>query len=111
MNKRLDDLKGRWTKELDNTGETPFRLVYGSEVVTPTEIVVDSHRVNNFEATFNDEHRCIELDLVEVKMRVSYKLERNMRLAIARHYNRRVSCYQFYVGEMIWRRNKFAHLV
>lgn len=45
-------------------GETPFGLVYGSEDVTPTKIVVSSHRINYFHGTLNDVKRRVELDLM-----------------------------------------------
>ena len=47
---RLGDAKGAWLEELPNvlwpyrttarmpTGETPFRLIYGTEAVIPVEI-------------------------------------------------------------------------
>ena len=51
---RLDDAKGAWLEELPNvlwayrttartpTGETPFRLTYGTEVVIPIEVGIIS---------------------------------------------------------------------
>lgn len=71
--KRIEKEVGRtrrhpkWNEELENvlwelrttpkvaTRETPFGLVYDSELVAPTEIVVASHRVKHFELTTNDE--------------------------------------------------------
>jgi len=53
---RLDDAKGAWPKELPNvlraykttartpTGETPFRLTYGTEAVIPVEVGIISMR-------------------------------------------------------------------
>ena len=52
MKKRLEEAKGRWPEQLpgvlwasqttphSSTGETPFSLVYGTEVVIPAEVVV-----------------------------------------------------------------------
>lgn len=45
----------------------PFGLVYGSEVVTPREIAVASHRVKHFEETTKDEYSHLELDLMDEK--------------------------------------------
>lgn len=50
-----------------STCETPFGLVYGSEVVAPIEIVVVSHGVRHFEMTTNDKQRCVDMNLVELK--------------------------------------------
>ena len=53
---KLDDAKGAWLDELPNvlwayritvrtlTGETPFRLTYGTEAVIPVEVGVTSIR-------------------------------------------------------------------
>ena len=53
---KLDDVKGAWPEELPNvlwtyrtttrtpTGETPFKLTYGIEVVIPVEVGVASIR-------------------------------------------------------------------
>lgn len=52
LKKRLDEAKGRWVDELPSvlwdyrttprtpTGETPFSLVYGTEVLLPVEVDV-----------------------------------------------------------------------
>ena len=37
------------------TGETPFRLTYGSEVVIPAEVGLTSYRVKNYDENKNDE--------------------------------------------------------
>ena len=64
---RLDGAKGIWPKELPNvlwayrttartpTGETPFRLTYGNEVVIPAKIGLTSYRVDNHNEVRNDE--------------------------------------------------------
>lgn len=90
------------------TGETLFRLVYGSEAVFPIEIAVTSHRFKHLEATKNDDQRCLELDLVDEKRRVSEQTQGKMRLATAQYYNRRVSSRQLFMGEKVWRRNEFG---
>ena len=53
---KLDDAKGAWPEELPNvlwayrttartpTGETPFKLTYGTEAVIPVEVGVTSTR-------------------------------------------------------------------
>ncbi|XP_022140155.1 uncharacterized protein K02A2.6-like [Momordica charantia] len=64
---KLDSRKGRWVEELpevlwsyrttqkESTGETPFSLPFGSEVVVPVEIGMPSDRVDHYEATANGE--------------------------------------------------------
>lgn len=92
------------------TDETPFGLVYDTEVIARMKIIATSHRVEHLEPTFNNEQRRVKLNLVEKKRRVSDKLQGNMHVATARYYNRRVSSRQFYVGDMVWIRNEFDHL-
>ena len=47
------------------TGETPFRLTYGSKAVIPAEVGLTSYRVGNHDKTRNDEAMRLQLDLVE----------------------------------------------
>ena len=74
---RLEGAKGIWPEELPSvlpvnritirtpTGETPFRLVYGSEAVIPTEVGLTSYRVENYDENKNDEVIRLQLDLVD----------------------------------------------
>ena len=64
---KLDDAKGAWLEELPNvlwayrttaripTGETPFRLTYGTEAVIPVEVGVTSIRQGTFNEGRNDD--------------------------------------------------------
>ncbi|XP_075670358.1 uncharacterized protein LOC142640151 [Castanea sativa] len=64
---RLEGAKGIWPEELPSvlwayrtivrtsTGETPFRLTFGSEVVIPAEIGLTNYRVGNHDEGRNDE--------------------------------------------------------
>ena len=47
------------------TGETPFRLTYGSEAVIPAEVRPTSYRVDNYDERKNDEAIRLQLDLVD----------------------------------------------
>ena len=73
----LDDAKGRWVEELPHdlwtyrttlrrsTGETPFSMSYGAEVVIPIETGFPTLRTQTFNP--NDNNRLLErsLDLLE----------------------------------------------
>jgi len=60
LKKRLDAAKGTWAEKLSAilwsirttekaaTGETPFMLGYGSEVVLPIELAIQTHRMTVF---------------------------------------------------------------
>ena len=47
------------------TGETPFRLAYGSEAIIPAEVGLTSYRVGNHDEGRNDEALRLQLDLVD----------------------------------------------
>ena len=78
LKRRLDENKKRWVEELHNmlwgyqttahssTGETPFRLAYGTEAVIPVEIKEPSRRIKAPpDEEINDISLREELDLVE----------------------------------------------
>ena len=66
LKKRLDVAKGKWVDELPNvlwtyrttprlsTGETPFSMTYGSEVVIPLESGFSTLRTSLFDPNNND---------------------------------------------------------
>ena len=74
---RLEGAKGIWPDKLPSilwayrttartpTGETPFQLAYGSDVVIPAEIGLTSYRVENYEEDTNEEAIRLQLDLVD----------------------------------------------
>ncbi|RDX98563.1 Tf2-9, partial [Mucuna pruriens] len=99
LRRRLEEAKGRWAEELpqvlwsyhttphSTTGETPFRLTYGSEVVIPVEIGEPSPRTALFEPTANED-----------------ELRANLDLLVARKYDRRVVYRDFQEGDLVLRK-------
>ena len=79
LKKRLDDMKGKWMEELSHvlwtyrttprksTGETPFSLTYGVEVVILLETGFPTTRTSSFNPKDNDEQLTRNLDLIEEK--------------------------------------------
>ena len=77
LKKRLDDTKGRWVEELfhvlwtycttprRSTGETPFSMTYGAEVVIPLEINFPTQRTTAFCPNANNGLLEKSLDLIE----------------------------------------------
>ena len=77
LKKRLEGTKSRWAEELPNifwayrmtpkrfTGETPFSLMYGTEVVIPAKVNLCNARVSGFAFTENDELMVKQLNLLE----------------------------------------------
>ena len=116
LKKRLDGAKGRWAEELPNvlwaywttprrsTGETPFSLTYGVEVVILTEVNLCSAWVVGFALTLNDRLLVERLDLLE-----EYQEATTIRLAkyqqtLAWRYNRGVKTREFNVGDLVFRK-------
>ena len=74
---RLEGTKGVWLDELPSvlwackmsvrapTGETPFKLAYGSEVIMPTEVHMTNHRVMKYDDKENKEKLRLDLDLID----------------------------------------------
>ena len=116
LKKRLDGAKGRWAEELPNvswayqttpmrsTGEIPFSLTYGAEVVIPVEINLCSAQVAGFTPAQNDGLMVERLDLLE-----EYQEAATIRLAeyqqqLARCYNRDVKTREFDAGDLVLRK-------
>ena len=74
---RLEGAKGVWPDELPGvlwvyrtivrtpTGETPFKLAYGSEAVIPAEVHMANHRVMTYQDKDNEEQLHLNLDLID----------------------------------------------
>jgi hypothetical protein len=58
-------LWGNRTSPSQATGETPFFLVYGAEVVLPPEVTMGSLRVQTYDETMQDQLRHDDIDLID----------------------------------------------
>ena len=47
------------------TGETPFKLAYGSEAIIPAEVHMANHRVTMYQDKDNEEQLRLNLDLID----------------------------------------------
>jgi hypothetical protein len=67
--KRIDELPcalcGHQTSPSRVTGETPFFMVYGAEVVLPPEVTMGSLRVKTYDEATQDQLRREDIDLVD----------------------------------------------
>ncbi|XP_075670258.1 uncharacterized protein LOC142640032 [Castanea sativa] len=86
------------------TGETPFRLVYGTEALIPAEVGLVTYRVESYEESKNNEASHLELDLVdEIRAVVAQRLARYQDM-MAKHYNSKVKHKDFQVGDLVLRK-------
>ena len=117
---RLEGAKGVWPDELPRvlwayrttvrttTGETPFKLAYGSEAVIPAEVHMASHRVKEYQAEENEVQLRLNLDLIdEVRMDAEQRTARYKNL-MARQYDAMVKPRRFNTGDLVLKRVTLA---
>ena len=113
---KLDDAKGVWPEKLPNvlwayrtttrtpTGETPFRLIYGTEAVIPVEVGVTSTRRAAFSEEENGDKLRLNPDcLDEVRDKASSRMAKYQQ-KMAEYYNKRVKLRQLDIGDLILRK-------
>ncbi|XP_063941458.1 uncharacterized protein LOC135149627 [Daucus carota subsp. sativus] len=89
IKKRLGEAKGLWAEELpwvlwayrttprSSTGETPFRLAYGTDSLVPVEVGLESYRTQVFNPDTNEFGLRGNLDLLEEEREAAH--QRNVR--------------------------------
>lgn len=115
IKRRLDETKGRWPEESclvycgyivlctrrTTTGDSPFRLAYGTDALIPVEIRSPSLRVSQYKELYNDEGLCLYLDLLK-----NFRESTLVNLAIyqrrtTRHFNQGVRLRRFEIGDLV----------
>ena len=90
------------------TGETPFKLAYGSEAVIPAEVHMVNHRVMTYQDKDNEEQLRLNLDLIdEVRTDAEHKTARYKNL-MARQYDAMVKSRRFNIGDLVLRKVSLA---
>ena len=86
------------------TGETPFRLTYGTKAVISVEVGVTSIMQKVFNEEDNDNHLRINLDyLDEVRDKTSSKMMKYQQ-KMAEYYNKRVKLRRLDIGDLVLRK-------
>ncbi|XP_050207912.1 uncharacterized protein LOC126657290 [Mercurialis annua] len=116
IKKRLGDLKGRWVDELYHviwayrttprraTGETPFRLTYGTEAVLPVEMGMPTLRVQVIDEERNEETLKLCLDLLEERRHQAAIRAEAYRRQMTRYHNARVKERSLSEGDLVLRK-------
>jgi len=92
------------TTPQSTTRETPFSLVYGSDVIFPVEIQESSPRFQNFVAKESNEERKVNLDLLdEVWEEARIKVEALKRRVEYKH-NSKLKTRQFQIADLVMRK-------
>ena len=90
------------------TGETPFKLAYGSEAVIPAEVHMANHRVMMYQDKDNTEQHRLNLDLIdEVRMDVEHRTAKYKNL-MARQYDAMVKPRRFNIGDLVLKKVSLA---
>ena len=87
------------------TGETPFKLAYGSEAVVLAEVHMADHRVMKYQDKENEEQLHLKLDLIdEVRMETEQRTARYKNL-MARQYDAMVKPRRFNIRDLVLKRS------
>ena len=110
---QLEGAKGVWPDELPSvlwayrttmrtpTGETPFKLTYGSETVIPAEVHMANHRVMMYQEKDNTEQLRLNLDLIdEVRTDANERIAKYKNL-MARQHDAMVKPRRFNIGDLV----------
>ena len=110
---RLEGAKGVWLDELPgvlwayriivrtSTGETSFKLAYGSETVILAKVHMANHRVTMYQDKDNEEQLRLNLDLIdEVRTDADERTVRYKNL-MARQYDAMVKPRRFNIGDLV----------
>ncbi|XP_056685805.1 uncharacterized protein [Spinacia oleracea] len=113
LKKKLDEFKGKWadtvpevlwgnrTTVKEATGESPFKLCFGSEAVIPAEVALPTFRIQHYEEQGNDSLLRHQLDfLPEVRLQAEIK-SAAYKNRMSRAYNKRVKHRKLEIWEEV----------
>ncbi|XP_072079343.1 uncharacterized protein [Arachis hypogaea] len=90
------------------TGETPFKLVYGSEALIPIEIGIPTLRAELYDEQHNTNARNAELDLSEEDREIAAIKQKAKKQLAERKHNTRVVSRTFDEGDLVLRKTEEA---
>ena len=83
------------------TGETPFRLTYGTELVIPVEVGVTSIRQEVLGEENNDDQLRINLDCLDEVRDKAYSEMTIYQQKMAEYYNKKVKLRRLDIGNLV----------
>ncbi|XP_072073807.1 uncharacterized protein [Arachis hypogaea] len=90
------------------TGETPFKLVYGSEALIPIEVGIPTLRTELYDEQHNLRTRSAELDITEETRELAAIKQRAIKQLAERKHNKKVSPRTFAEGDLVLRQTEEA---
>ena len=115
IEKRLKESKNRWPEELPNvlwayrtsprtsTGETPFKLAYGTEAMLPIEVGSPSYRAITFEEGANEEGIRTNLELIEEVRDQAVQRMENYKEKTRSYFAKHTRVKNFQQGDLVLR--------
>ena len=119
LKKKVEHLKGKWVDELasvlwslrttvkESTRHTPFSLVYGTEAVLLTEMIVHTIYIGVFDQEANEEAMKLSLDLIDEKRDAARDNLAIYQNRMKRVYNRSVHERLLYPGDLVLRKASY----
>lgn len=116
IKKRLKAAKGAWPEQLHSvlwayrttprraTGETPYSLAFGAEVMVPIEVELLNYCIISFNHQKNDEDLRTELDLVKEKRDAAATKVAVYQQRVAKYYDAQVKPRSFQPGDLVLRK-------
>ncbi|XP_075636738.1 uncharacterized protein LOC142608973 [Castanea sativa] len=113
---RLEGAKGAWLEELLNVlwayrtttrvpiGETPFRLMFGTEAVVLVEVGLMNIQIKAYEEQRNHQGLNNNLDLIDEVRDETMKRMAKYKGVMARYYNKKVKVRRFNIGDLVLRK-------
>nr|XP_016470006.1 PREDICTED: uncharacterized protein K02A2.6-like [Nicotiana tabacum] len=113
LNKKFEDAKGLWPELLlevlwayrttpkTSTGETPYSLVYGTDVVIPIEVGEPSLRYSNESGPSNDESRLQDLDEVKERRNMDHIRMVAQKQQVESYYNKKDKVRPLKIGDYV----------
>ncbi|KAL8120857.1 hypothetical protein AgCh_017871 [Apium graveolens] len=115
IKKRLGEAKGRWAEELpwvlwayrttpkSSTGETPFRLAYGTDTLVPVKVGLESYRTEVYNVEINNFGLTANVDLLEEEREVAHQGNMKYLMQTSQHYDSGIKKRSFGVGDLALR--------
>ena len=116
----LEGAKGVWPDELPGvlwayrttirtpTGETPFKLAYGSEAVIPADVHMANHKVTMYQDKDNEEQLRLNLDLIDVVRMDAEERTVKYKNLMARQHDAMVKLRRFNIGDLVLKKVSLA---
>ena len=116
IKKKLESKKGKWAELLpfvlwadrttskNATGQTPFSLVFGCEVILPAELMVPTYRIQTSSPEVNNNELLNDLDNVE-ELRDTARIRlSSYKQVVTNSFNKNVRIRRFQVGDWVLRK-------